>query len=92
MLNYQFVNCLFRFNQDGIDLNDPNHFTGNINNEDPKFVSWRDYDFHLDSISPAINKGLFQIGERFPLDLDLQSRTSDGQPDIGAYEWYSKVE
>jgi hypothetical protein len=92
VLNYQFENCLFKFNQEGIDTTDPSHFTDNINNEDPKFVSWREYNFHLDSISPAINKGSLAIAEKFRLDLDMQDRTLDRQPDIGAYEWIPKGE
>ncbi len=87
ILNYEFVHCLMKFNQEGIDLDDPDHFTNNINFQDPLFVSWRDYNFQLDSLSPARNKGLLSIGEQFPLDLKRNSRTFDGKPDIGAYEW-----
>ncbi len=62
-----------------------------IVNQDPKFVDIEKFDFHLDSLSPAINKASREIINLYPQvlenDLDGQSRLSDSSPDIGAYEF-----
>ncbi len=88
VLNYKFENCLTKFHPDSLNLSDTSHFTNLINypEEGPRFVSWDDYDFELDSVSPAINAGLLSIGERFPTDKLGNSRLDVGNPDIGAFE------
>jgi hypothetical protein len=88
VLNYNFINCLTKINDTLINLNDASHFSNIINNQEPRFLSWNNYDFQLDtlSVSPAKDKGLLSIGERFPLDFNGVSRIEDGMPDIGAFE------
>jgi hypothetical protein len=59
--------------------------TGNIMGEDPKFVNLSARDFHLQSTSPAINKG---ISTNAPSkDFDGNSRPQGSGFDIGAYEY-----
>ncbi len=54
---------------------------GNIVNQDPMFLDPEEYDYHLDSLSPARNAG-FDIG----ILSDLDGNPRDDFPDIGAYE------
>jgi hypothetical protein len=68
----------------------------NCYNADPKFVNIAGSDFHLQSGSPAINKGLTsQVYSRFKsihgldisMDLESTTRPLGGTWDIGAYEF-----
>lgn len=54
---------------------------GNILNEDPKFIDPANYNYRLDTLSPAKDNGIF-IGVEF----DLDGNQRDDLPDIGAYE------
>lgn len=73
------------------DLSDVNRYLDCLQNQDPKFVDYSMYDFHLDTLSPAsdaaslevINTSLYDV----TLDLDQQSRIADDGPDVGAYEF-----
>jgi hypothetical protein len=87
---YRFEHCLTRFNpgeDDGYKLVGNERFSSIINAEDPRFKGWEAYDFQLDTLSPAKDAGLSSIltTEVF-YDLNNVSRTSDGKPDIGAFE------
>lgn len=84
LLNYHFENCVGKFDpvEDSLMLD---NFPGLIQ-EDPLFISWDEYDFQLDTLSPAKDAGNIDIGLLYPLDLNGNSRTSDSGPDIGAYE------
>ncbi len=87
VLNYKFENCVTRFHPDSLNLADTSHFTGLINYTDiesPKFISWDEYDFELDTLSPAKDAGLPSIGALYPLDKKGDMR--DSKPDIGAFE------
>ncbi len=88
VLNYKFENCLTKFHPDSLDLSDTTHFKNLVNYPEggPRFVSWDDYDFRPDTLSPAINAGLLSIGKAYPTDKDGNSRVADNLPDIGAYE------
>lgn len=46
------------------------------------------FDFRLDSISPGRNIGSEAYLSTYPTDMNGVSRTIDGKPDVGAYEWY----
>jgi chitodextrinase len=54
---------------------------------DPKFVNLTGKDFHLQSTSPAINKGAYIDG----YDYDADGKSIVGAPDIGAYEYGSST-
>lgn len=45
------------------------------------------YDFHLDSLSAAVNLGAPQYALYYPYDRDGRIRLTDGLPDAGCYEW-----
>lgn len=63
-----------------------NMYNAVLFNQDPKFVNRQAYNFQLDTLSPAINKGDPVIGLNFPSDLNGNSRTMDAAPDLGAFE------
>jgi hypothetical protein len=46
-----------------------------------------EYDFRLDTLSPAINQGDTATANNWPADLLNNSRISDEGPDIGAFEF-----
>lgn len=86
---YKFNYCLLKTD---IGTTDANHFAGIVLNptavtidgqsHDPVFNNVGEYDFHLFSQSAAVNKG---ITDSIPLDLD--GKTRDSQPDLGALEY-----
>lgn len=65
-------------------INNDENFTNCLFNEDPLFIESSQNDYHIDSLSPARNKGI-PMGN--PLDLDGVMRSE--MPDLGAYEWVS---
>ena len=58
----------------------------NMLNVDPGFVNYREYDYRLDSLSPAKNAG----SPEYRLPVDLAGNARDSVPDMGAYEWIEK--
>lgn len=83
--NTQFNTCLLNTY---LNSNENNLvFTNSLLNEDPLFKDSYEYDFALDSLSPAINIGDVNIANLYPLDLNKNSRLSDKGPDLGALEW-----
>ncbi len=85
-LNYLLDHVLLRM-KEGEEPLDPEHFREVWLNHDPGFVSEWDYDYHLDSLSFARDKGAPAYGLLVPADLDGHDRMADGKPDLGAYEW-----
>ena len=97
--DYLFENCLIKVIKDSIDADNMNLFKEVIYNEDPKFkkIPTQDeplpdrylFDFSLDTLSPAKDKGTPEVITEFPeLEFDIvgNSRVMDSGPDIGAYE------
>ncbi len=72
---FTFNNTMFKTTISALDTLD------NILNEDPKFVDPARYNYRLDTLSPAKDKGIF-IG----IDTDLDGNPRDEIPDLGAYE------
>jgi len=60
-------------------------YPNDIVNQDPLFVDPANYNFHLQTNSPAINKGITISG--FSYDKDGISRPQGSNWDIGAYEY-----
>ncbi|WP_299551443.1 right-handed parallel beta-helix repeat-containing protein [Seonamhaeicola sp.] len=89
--NFKFTNCLIRFQDNSnnftgpnYDLNDTNHYEGNIFNEEPDF---KDPDLNMLIIGEAsatINKGLATFAAQVPTDILNVNRTT--APDLGAYQ------
>ena len=61
------------------------NYTNCVFNRDPKFVN-NQYDFHLDTLSPAIGIGnpFYSVG---PLQYDLDGVSRGDSPDAGAYQY-----
>ena len=74
--NIDFQNNIIKSSDASFDVN------GNIRNEDPLFVFPREYDYHLEALSPAISKAAVST-----ISLDLDNVDRGANPDIGAYEW-----
>ncbi len=92
LFKYHFVNCLIR--QDGGfgESDTTGKFSNVIISQDPKFISTEKYkyNFELDTLSPAKDKGSVTIGNMVPFDILQNSRILDAGPDIGAYERIEK--
>ncbi len=59
----------------------------------PKFVDIAKYNFQLDSLSPAMNKGNIELLQKhsfLEFDINGNSRQLDEGPDLGAYEKFFK--
>ena len=89
--NYRFISCILRTPA----VEDAEHIIDVIfeNVEDTASVqgdkhfklvdiNTQHYDFHLDSLSPAINKG----SKDYPVSDDRDGKARDDQPDIGCFE------
>jgi hypothetical protein len=87
--NYKFNNCLLKLKESDFDISNSSHFISNNYNESPNFVQEMDayeYNYRLDSLSPALHTAAGNIALQFPYDLLGNSRLSDEGADIGAYE------
>ena len=89
MFNFKFNNCLLKLKENDFDLSNSSRFNANIYNEDPNFIetmSAYEYNYALDTLSPAQHSAAGNIALQFPYDLFGNSRLSDEGPDIGAFE------
>jgi len=78
--SYLFDYCLLKSSLES-DLNSQN----SVFNEDPLFIDPFELDFHLDTLSPAIDRGI-PMGNTFDLDAVLR----DEKPDLGAFEYVTQ--
>lgn len=78
----QFVECKWAKSQNERNANDTVFVNTSINNIEETGY----FNFHLDSLSRALNCGSVSISNIYPLDLDGKERNIDGKPDLGAYE------
>ena len=69
------------FENNIIKTTDNTFASSNILNEDPLFIFAREYNYHLDELSPAISTAAASSLLKDLEDVDRES------PDIGAYEW-----
>lgn len=91
---YSFDHCLLKIAEDTLHPFDTlTCFISVIRNEDPLFINdslhISDYNFQLDTLSPAKDAGSMDIINEIPeLEYDFNGnlRTTDGLPDLGAYE------
>lgn len=89
--NYFFKNCLVKQYMKVIDVN---IYRNCILSSSPKFVydeikddTYRQYDYHITSGSPAIGGADIEKSTLAPIDLDGNDRLSDWSSDIGCYEY-----
>ncbi len=95
LLNYAFENCILKAIEDSLNFDNETHFKSVILNKDPKFmndsISEGDYNFQLDTLSPAKDMGSLNIVNQNPVlmtDFNGNDRTLDQKPDLGAFERY----
>nr|NQU93725.1 hypothetical protein [Bacteroidota bacterium] len=84
---YTFDHCLLKTS---LDISDTSNYKSCFKNTNPLFVDYAVNNYHLDSLSPAIDAGSIQIATTVPFDIDGVSRIES--PDLGAYEWVPTVE
>ena len=80
--NYKFENTILKT---GIKTGNSSRYVNCLINKNPRFKEVIKWDYRIDSISPAIDKGL-DLG--IPKDIVGNDRT--GLPDLGAYEYVKK--
>jgi hypothetical protein len=93
--NYLFDHCIIRAVADSFDVSNTDHFVDVMMGSDynPQFVDvYDEYNYQLDTLSPAKDAGSAVYGELYPLDLLNESRISDEAPDLGAYERIEKTD
>lgn len=84
---FDFQSCLLR----NVEPLSEDVATKVLYNEDPRFKAINrnyHYDFHLDSVSPAVNAGDSLLSLPYPFDADANDRLKDDAPDLGAYEFF----
>ena len=88
---YFFKNCIVKQH---MKIVDSEIYKDCLINSSPKFVydeikddTYRQYDYHLTSASPAIGKADISITPTTPKDLDGIDRMQNGSADIGCYEY-----
>ncbi|MGF7139568.1 hypothetical protein [Roseimarinus sediminis] len=91
LFNHQFDHCIVRMS-DSIFTAHSEQMNAVQNNIDPEFMLPAEYNFELDTLSPAKDAGSIQFGELVPLDLINQARLNDEAPDLGVYERIEKEE
>jgi hypothetical protein len=83
---YQFNNCLIKFNTSSDPLyqfgSDPTHYNGIIQNLNPKFFNPNINNFRIDNTSAAFAKG----NATYLIPLDILGNTRTLPPDLGAYQ------
>ena len=81
---YYFDHCALKVSSD-FSLTDPTKYK-NVIKDNPKFKDPWKLNFQLDTLSPAKDKGLFNIATLYPIDLKNFSHLMDAGPDLGAFE------
>jgi hypothetical protein len=77
--NYLFDHALLKTKRN---ITNPNRYIDCMQNEDPLFVDVQNHDYQIDSLSPAIGKGI-PLG----VTLDILGRYRGVTPALGAYEF-----
>lgn len=90
--NYLFDNCIIQV-PDTFDTSNKDHFINVLKGPeyDPLFIDpYEEYDYALDTLSPAKDIGEFEYAKQFPLDIMNEDRTADDGADLGAFERIEK--
>jgi hypothetical protein len=83
--NYKFDHTLIKVDSD-FSTSNSDLFENVVVNKNPNFIDPYEGNFELDTLSAAINAGKDEYGDLYREDINLQNRTSDSHPDLGAYE------
>lgn len=84
LMNFRFEDCILKV-PEAFPLAESDGFIRTYR-DNPKFKAPYDHCFLLDTLSPAKDKANVAISNLYPIDLNGESRLSDAQPDLGAYE------
>ena len=84
-LNYLFDHCLVKIDPSVYNIDEDILFQNTILNEDPMFIDENLWDFRLDSLSPALDYGKFEIAQLVPYDINGNSRPIY-ESDLGCFE------
>ncbi len=90
--NYLFDHCVLQV-PDTFDIANPERYKNVLKGieYDPLFIDpYEDYDYSLDSLSPARDIGSVEIARMFQQDILDKDRLSDDGPDLGAFEYIQK--
>jgi hypothetical protein len=90
--NYLFDHCIVQM-PDSFNISDKNRYKSVWKGSDynPLFVDpFEDYNYALDTLSPAKDVGSDEYAKMFPLDFLNKDRTADEGPDLGAFERIEK--
>ncbi len=90
--NYLFENCIIQV-PDTFNTSNKDHFVNVWKGEeyDPLFIDpYVDYNYALDTLSPAKDVGKLEYAVQFPLDIMNKDRNADDGPDLGAFERIEK--
>jgi len=90
--NYLFDHCIIQM-PDTFNTSNEEHFKNVWKGPhfDPEFIDpFDEYDYALDTLSPAKDAGSLVYGELFPTDILNKSRLADDAPDLGAFERIEK--
>ncbi len=90
--NYMFDHCILQV-PDTFDVSDKSHYKNVYMGieYDPLFVGpYGEYDFSLDTLSPALDIGSTEYATMFPQDISEKNRFLDDGPDLGAFELIRK--
>ncbi len=90
--NYLFENCIVQV-ADTFNTSNKEHYKNIWKGVkyDPLFIDpYKEYNYQLDTLSPAKDIGKPEYGDKFPMDILNKERDSDSGPDLGAYERIEK--
>ena len=90
--NYLFDHCIIQV-PDTFNVSNKEHYKNVYKGleYDPLFVDpYVEYNYSLDSLSPARDIGSVEIATMFPQDIMDKDRLSDNGPDLGAFERIQK--
>ena len=90
--NYLFDHCIIQI-PDTVDTSNKDHYI-NVwkgNDYDPLFIDpYEEYNYALDTLSPAKDVGKFEYAKQFPVDILNKDRNIDDGADLGAFERIEK--
>lgn len=86
LMDYRFDYCMIHLDPSSISISDTAHFDSVWYTEPPDFKNADTWNFELDSLSFARNRGSLKFATMFPYDFNGVDRLADGYPDLGAFE------
>ena len=90
--NYLFDHCIIQV-PDTFNTSNKDHFLNVWKGPDydPVFIDpYEEYNYALDTLSPAKDVGKLEYAKQFPLDIMYKDRLSDDGADLGAFERIEK--